>query len=124
MSDRKDALVGIDAAAMIRQAQREIAEAHRLGQRQLEVDGPAREQKLTLDTMVFRDGSRWRMETIKEALPGLGQVTVYDAEERFLVSEMRWALASQLLGNRVVGTEDVARHIASNAVVLIHGRVS
>jgi hypothetical protein len=121
--ERHQELVGVDAVKHIREAQRQIAEAHRQGLRQREVDGPVREQKLTVDTMVFKVGGRWKMETIKEALDGLGTVTVYEEDERLLVAEMRWALASQLLNNRVVGKPEDARHIASNAVILIHGRV-
>lgn len=120
--DKSENLVGWDAARYIREAQKQIAQAAVDGKRRAEVDGPIREQKLVVDTMIFKVGDGWKIETIKEATPALGTVTAYDREEKFLVAELRWQLARQLVENRVC-REDDARYIAQNAAILIHGRV-
>jgi len=121
--DKEKLLTGWDAAKYIREAQKEIVQQVKDGKRRAEVDGPIREQKLTVDTMIFKVGDGWKIETIKEALPALGTVTAYDRDERFLVTELRWQLANQLLETRAVGKPEDARYIAQNAVILVHGRI-
>lgn len=125
MSDRTKELLGIDAAPIIRAAQRQIAEATKMARRIAEVD--AREGRpetsLTVDCMLFeRPDGTWRLETIKEPWDGCGEVKIVD-DERFLVSELKYELARRMLENRVCGLE-CARELAAKAVVMIHGRVA
>jgi hypothetical protein len=121
--ERKNALVGVDAAPMIRQAQREIAEGRRQILRQIEVDGPRAQTKLTLDCMSFKEPNGvFRLETIKEPFDGCGNIVVRERNERFLAAEMRWALVAKMVENRWCN-EASARTQASNAVILIHGSV-
>ena len=123
IEERKDALVGWDAARVIRQAQQEVAQGRREALRRIEVDGPRAETKLTVDCLTFReqDGS-FRLETMTEPWPGAGTIAVRERNERFLAAEMRWALAAKMVESRWCN-EESARTQATNAVILIHGSI-
>jgi len=122
-SDRTDDLIGWDSARVIREAQRQITEARKLGRRMAEVDDPTQDVKMTVNCMAFEEANgQWRLETIGDELwKGCGTVKVRD-REAFLVAEMRYELARRLLEHRVCGTE-AARKVAAEAIVLIQGRV-
>ncbi len=119
--DRKSALVGINAGPLIRQAQREIAEGRREALRRIEVDGPRAETKLTVDCVTFKEPNGvFRLETINEPWPGSGTIVVRERNQRFLASEMRWALVQKMVETRWA-SEESARKQAANAAILIHG---
>jgi hypothetical protein len=100
-------LIGIDAAPIIRQAAKEIWEQ---AQRQTPKQAPIYEPIVEVGYLVFEqpDG-KWRAETLKEPAPGAGIVKVVEADERFLLAELKAKMCDVLIQYGVCMSSPEAR---------------
>lgn len=125
--EREANLIGWDAAKVIRQAQKELADLSDHARRVVEVDGPRNDETpLVAHVMVFEEASAWRMETIQNVFPGQDKpivVRVPRTNENWLLPEFRWAVKCHMIVCKFCREPEAHKH-AQRLQVMIHGRLT
>lgn len=122
---RHNALVGIDAAPLIRRAQTELRAQFLAGKRREEVDGkPSDDLVLDVPVLLFENpNGSWRAEIMQTFYQGQRENwSVTDANERLVLAELRYSVAERLFADRFCGRESALKY-AKVAKINVHGRI-